>query len=719
MYIEKIHIDTFGKLSDRDFVFERGVNIIEGENESGKSTLAAFIKFIFYGVPSRERAGVLSWQTGGAAGSITFSDGDKRYRIERALLGSREAVQLVDADTNMVVRGALDGTTPGELFFGVGADMFTATAFVSQLGKTSPSGAKVSDGIENILFSADESVNTQKAISKLDAMRVSLLHKNEKGGRLFELDAECAETEVRLDESRRGHDDILAKEAQLADIREKYAAASEKAEDISTRIEQFEARRVSELFSRSHKIENKLEELRAHIARETGADVASINKLEHTISKISLLEKEANEAEKREAELPPITEDTELDEYVANGGITTLLSKMELSATRARAYTAVGAVALLIGLALIFFGVLTLVIGKSPMVALIIGGAAVLAISVTLFVLGARSRADARAIEDKYDFDELEGRLAARSEALDAAKLAALAHATARRIYEEAYDEAKRTYGCEYDGLVAMLDEQKQKLKSIEQLKAEYDKYDTVLGEIKSQLEPYDEAHTLETIDESVDVSDIDADKLPELRREVDFSAKMAASLEKHIIELEKTLAGLYPTVEEPTAVADKLSALNAERQTLAKRYAAYKLALEKMSEASDSLRESISPRLAKDTALLMGHITGGKYKEFGVGTQLELCVETENGTKDIDALSAGTQDAAYLCLRMALITLLYRKTTPPVIYDEAFSRQDDGRLLNMLKIASIQGAQSIIFTSNSREADTMRTLGDFNLIKM
>lgn len=719
MYIEKIHIDTFGKLSDRDFELCRGVNIIEGENESGKSTLAAFIKFIFYGVPARERADVLSWQTGGAAGSITFSDGDKRYRIERALLGSREAVQLVDADTNMVVRNALDGTTPGELFFGVGADMFAATAFVSQLGKTSPCGAKVSDGIENILFSADESVNTQKAMSKLDAVRVSLLHKNEKGGRLFELDAECAATEVRLNDARRGHDDILAKEAQLADIREKHSTAREKAEDISTRVEQFEARRVCEMFSRSHKIENRLEELRLHIAKETGADVASISKLEHTINKISLLDKEVRRTSEEEAALPIIEEDAELDEYVANGGMATLLAKMELSATRAKAYTATGVVALVIGIALAFFGALTLAVGKSPMVALIVGGAVLLAIAVTLFVLGARSRTDARAIEEKYDFDELEGRLAERTSAAEAVKLAALAHSTARRNYEDAYDEAKRTYGCEYDGLVVMLDEQKQKLKSIEQLKAEYDKYDSVLGEIKSQLEPYDEAHTLETIDDSIDVSDIDADKLPELRREAEFAAKMAASLEKHIVELEKTLAGLYPTVEEPTAVADRLSALKAERETLAKRYAAYKLALEKMSEASDSLRESISPRLAKDTALLMGHLTGGKYTQFGVGTQLELCVETESGTKDIDALSAGTQDAAYLCLRMALISLLYRKTTPPVIYDEAFSRQDDSRLLNMMKIASVQDAQSIIFTSNSREADTMRLLGDFKSIKM
>ncbi len=719
MYIEKIHIDTFGKLSDRDFDLCRGVNIIEGENESGKSTLAAFIKFIFYGVPSRERAGVVSWQSGGAAGSITLCDGDKRYRIERALAGTREAVQLVDADTNMVVRGALDGTTPGELFFGVGADMFAATAFVSQLGKTSPSGAKVSDGIENILFSADESVNTQKAISKLDAMRVSLLHKNGKGGRLFDLDAECAATEVRLNEAKRGHDDILAKEAQLADLKAKHLAAREKADEIATRIEQFSARRISALFARSHSLEGILEELRAQIVKETGVDVASINKLEQTTNKISLLKKEAEEAAKREAELPPIAEDAELDEYVANGGVSVLFENIQTFVGRARAYKIIGAVAAIIGIILAICGVLTLSGAKALALALIIGGAAVLAVAVVLFVLGVRAGAKAKAIADKYDFDALEDRLAERNEALEAAKLASLANTAASRSYEEAYAEARRAYGCDYDGLVAMLDEQKQQIKYIEQLKSQYDKHESVFAEIQSQLAPYDEASNAEIIDDSVDVSDVDADKLPELNREVEFSRKMAESLEKHIVELEKTLAGLYPTVEEPTAVADKLSALKAERETLAKRYAAYKLALEKMSAASDSLRESISPRLAKDTALLMGHVTGGKYTQLGVGTQLELCVETDGGTKDIEALSAGTQDAAYLCLRMALISLLYRKTTPPVIYDEAFSRQDDSRLMNMLRITSLQDAQSIVFTSNSREADAMRALGEFNHIKM
>ena len=49
MIIESIHIDKFAGLSDFDLRLGAGLNIIEGKNESGKSTVAAFIKFLFLG----------------------------------------------------------------------------------------------------------------------------------------------------------------------------------------------------------------------------------------------------------------------------------------------------------------------------------------------------------------------------------------------------------------------------------------------------------------------------------------------------------------------------------------------------------------------------------------------------------------------------------------------------------------------------------------------
>ena len=46
MIIEKIVIKSFGRLNEMTLEFSDRVNVIEGENESGKSTIAAFIRYM-------------------------------------------------------------------------------------------------------------------------------------------------------------------------------------------------------------------------------------------------------------------------------------------------------------------------------------------------------------------------------------------------------------------------------------------------------------------------------------------------------------------------------------------------------------------------------------------------------------------------------------------------------------------------------------------------
>ena len=132
MYIQELNIRSFGTLCGRTVTFSRGLNIVEGKNESGKSTLAMFIKFILYGLSGRatgsalpERTRYESWSTGQAAGSMTVADGEKLYRVERTLTlssheGQRElsheTVQLFNAHTNAPI--PLEGS-PGEVLFGV------------------------------------------------------------------------------------------------------------------------------------------------------------------------------------------------------------------------------------------------------------------------------------------------------------------------------------------------------------------------------------------------------------------------------------------------------------------------------------------------------------------------------------------------------------------------------------------------------------------------
>ena len=44
MRILDLHISGFGKLRNRDFTFESGLNVVYGHNEAGKSTLHTFIR---------------------------------------------------------------------------------------------------------------------------------------------------------------------------------------------------------------------------------------------------------------------------------------------------------------------------------------------------------------------------------------------------------------------------------------------------------------------------------------------------------------------------------------------------------------------------------------------------------------------------------------------------------------------------------------------------
>ena len=91
MKILRAYIENFGKLSKKEFNFNDGFNIILEENGYGKTTLATFIKSMFYGMKSstkkildeNEKRKYDPWQGGNYGGFLEFSIGDKEYRVER------------------------------------------------------------------------------------------------------------------------------------------------------------------------------------------------------------------------------------------------------------------------------------------------------------------------------------------------------------------------------------------------------------------------------------------------------------------------------------------------------------------------------------------------------------------------------------------------------------------------------------------------------------
>ena len=139
----------------------------------------------------------------------------------------------------------------------------------------------------------------------------------------------------------------------------------------------------------------------------------------------------------------------------------------------------------------------------------------------------------------------------------------------------------------------------------------------------------------------------------------------------------------------------------------------AYRLAHLALSEAGAGLRDTLSPKLSEYSGEVMGVLTDGKYTSLGVDRDMELTFFPDGGngtavTRESKYMSAGTLDAAYISLRMALINLLYRKGLPPVVFDESFARFDDNRLAAAMGYlcdrAEKDGLQIFVFTSADRE---------------
>jgi len=91
MTINQIKINGFGKLENIELNLQPGINIIQGNNESGKSTLTDFIRCMFYGINKNKAGSLFSdfekfkpWnENANFSGKIIYSIDNKNYSLYR------------------------------------------------------------------------------------------------------------------------------------------------------------------------------------------------------------------------------------------------------------------------------------------------------------------------------------------------------------------------------------------------------------------------------------------------------------------------------------------------------------------------------------------------------------------------------------------------------------------------------------------------------------
>ncbi len=181
MKLISCHIDAFGKLNNVDVKFNENINSICEENGYGKTTLAMFIKAMFFGLGAgsrknqklTDRTKYQPLSQGNYGGSLTFETEKGRFKVLRNFKKSvtLDEFELYNAETNMPSKAYSEDL--GEEIFAVGRETFDSTIFFGQ----NELAGEVNDGIKATLvgnISSDDMGAYSTAIKKLKEKKLEL-----------------------------------------------------------------------------------------------------------------------------------------------------------------------------------------------------------------------------------------------------------------------------------------------------------------------------------------------------------------------------------------------------------------------------------------------------------------------------------------------------------------------------------------------------------------
>ena len=225
MKIIKCHIENFGKLCNADYTFDVALTEFCEGNGFGKTTLAAFIKAMFFGLPTvranakefNDRKHFYPFSGGKFGGSLTFESGGDIYRIER-FFGKKSDTddELTVYCNNKIFQGF--GNDIGKAVFGVDRESFERTVFITSealdYGVTGGMCAKLNCFVENT--DGDEAFG--RVIKELKGAKKALKADKGNGGLISRTNADIAEkqSEIRnLESIARSLDESYSKKNAL------------------------------------------------------------------------------------------------------------------------------------------------------------------------------------------------------------------------------------------------------------------------------------------------------------------------------------------------------------------------------------------------------------------------------------------------------------------------------------------------------------------------
>lgn len=189
MKIEKLKINGYGQLSNREINLSPGINVIKGYNEAGKSTLLSFISSSLYGIDKNKNGQSISeynkykpWNNTNFSGSIVYRlDDSNEYEIYRDF-NSKKTI-ITDSNLNDLTNGfktTRKGVEILEEQIGIDKTTFknSSISFQKLVVLDDKDKSQIIQKMTNLVSTGEENVSYTNIVKKLSDRQVKEIGNN-------------------------------------------------------------------------------------------------------------------------------------------------------------------------------------------------------------------------------------------------------------------------------------------------------------------------------------------------------------------------------------------------------------------------------------------------------------------------------------------------------------------------------------------------------------
>ena len=765
MKIKSLNIASFGGLKNVQLSFNNGFNVVYGNNENGKTTIMNFIKMMFYGtergsaqLSKNLRKKYTPWDNSAMAGSIDFENDNRNYRIERSFGSSNSTDKITLIDLDLGTRETVSSDI-GVKLFGLSCSAFERSIFIGQFGfpeSNSSAEGEINSKLSNLSLTGDQAISFDEVNSRLQTAKFALMSKSGRAGIYDKNLIAVKELNAKIENAKQTQLQIADKRQLTENLRLKINELQMRADELKNKIDSEQDFRNAEKLRELLTLKEKLDSLNNTLKLENGqtADEMFVRKVEFCLSKIegiaSKIDAKLNEnkiiEQNLELALNPSVDATPEKLEQLTKKLESLEKEKEKTESKITEFSSkskakINPVWLVLALV---FAVLTVPLFLNSLTKLFAIASILIALVFILVFILNRSKAhsenaknETELVDLKLKVNQLISLISSEKANITAINTAINSNATIIEKQKEMLESNKKELQLfEKEKIIETntLFDLFKRYKAVDDINTIKDELIKISQKAAEQKElkqninyilkdvgniSYDEAREkLQNIKTPLD-SDINFESL---KNQYNMLLSDITEQKTELASLLTEIKSLSSSIENTETDQKRLEALQ-EKISSQKEYCdCLDIAMSVLADSFVEVRRSFGSVLENKASDIFKGITGGKYQSMSISKSFEISVEKADtfGSKEIDYLSSGTADQAYLSLRLAICELIAQTDDRlPVLLDDALAQYDDSRTktaLNFLNEYSKNG-QIIMFTCHNSVLNASKESGAKEII--